>query len=878
MKNKVLWITTVFITLVLVFTLPLFFHVAGTIVDKPTPVLDLNGKWKVCFKDGDCINELVPHKGHPNAKGQDFHYLYYSKKFPTTPEILEVERSLIFTQISEASQIELNGTKIKTSGSFPPNFRYSAHYPVVATLSRDLLLPLGETNEIKISVYTTKSNEGGLRGELNGIFERVDAVRYQEGKLLYDITAPIFAALLLLALAYYALRVALKFKKLRKIFWSYLWATLAASLFLINYSKLTNEFLPAWLVTHVHFLFRNLMDWTLLYFFLCFYSREPNYGKFKEIAQKARKAIGVIGHGIYGFLTVLILTSLFIQAVFSDSSVQASLGASLPNLLSDRLYFLRLLPILVGVAGCLIDSREKLAGRLASALGMLFIAYLQLHDILSYREGATGIYFVKVFPLFIMYFYYTKINEVREEFITEDARIFAEAKTEVSIKKRVAHDLKHPILKLRALSRELPAPLKIKFSSICQEFSELNSSLSEKHEFSTNLEPTLISDVLGETVELAEITYPNMDFSLTVDPSAIGVFAKVNPAEFSHVVLNLINNAVESYNEEQGEVRLGLRLHPSSKKLELKVLDFGKGITSDIQVKLFKEGGTQGKLGGRGIGLFGAKRALENWNGHVMLHSRAGEGTSVFVSIPETPTPSHFLTSLDVSTVSELVIVADHIPQVLSDRLKALAPKLRIKVLKTIRSSEDYVLNKAPSSQVQFIVASSLKRESNFNGVEFCKKHHLTSAVILAENASDDCVKAARVERIPVLLASKCELIQIVTEKQALGHELHILVDNDSIIRKRWEKAALAQRLRFQSFSSIKSLRAELHMIPIDTKIFIDADISGKFDGVALASELQAKGFQVTLATGHSRHSLPSSAKGFKLIGKTPPWIHGVPV
>ncbi len=870
------------VALVSALVLPLVGHVIATIVDEPTPLLDLRGKWRVCFEKGECIQTQVPHKSYPGGQRADFHYLTYSRTFETTKEILQKERSLVFTQISEAATIELNGTIIKTAGSLPPNFRYSAHYPVVSTLSRDLLSPLGKMNEIKIRAYTTKIAEAGLRGELNGVFDRVAAVRYQEGKLLYDIVAPIFAAILLLALAYYALRVALKFTKLREVYWSYLWATLSAVLFLINYSKLTNEFLPAWLVGHMHFLFRNLMDWAFVYFLFTFYDGFPR--RLGKTLRDAKKYFTYTCHAVFGLLSVLILTSLLIQFLFSDATTQAGFGASLPVLISSELSYLRTLPYLIAIFACLIDSREALWGRIASSLGMAVILFLQLHDIWIFKEGSTGIYFVKVFPLFVMYFYYTKINEIREDLMAADARHFTEAKTEVLIKRRISHDLKHPLFDLRDIALKLGAvspELKLKMNKALSTLSEMSLALSAKEEFSTKVESRLLLAIIERVVEAKRVQLPH-DITLSVDPSSVGVFVRINPTEFANALSNIISNASESY-DRAGEIRLSLRLHPSSKKLELRVSDFGRGIDEKTQKKLFSEGATFGKAHGQGQGLFQARRTFENWGGIVTLNSKLGEGTSVLLSLPEAAPPLGVLSALNLSQVKEFIVIGDATETVnaLLDRVARHAPELKIQSLKSATAANDFVERQEASmlGQCFFIVAESFKRSSSFSAVDFISKHGLQKSSVVLMNADDsEAYDKAKEHSVAVIYPSLVHRVRIESKAAAPGHELHVLIDNDRHVRKRWEDTAIKKGLRFQAFSSVRALKSELSMIPLDTKIFVDADIDGNFDGLSLAAELEAKGYNITIATGYQKRDLPKSASNFKLIGKTPPWIRGVPI
>ncbi len=116
------------------------------------------------------------------------------------------------------------------------------------------------------------------------------------------------------------------------------------------------------------------------------------------------------------------------------------------------------------------------------------------------------------------------------------------------------------------------------------------------------------------------------------------------------ILLNLVGNALKF--TEQGEIGLSLRhtWHDSTRrrlKLEFVVTDTGMGIPLDQQQKIFnafeqQRGQNQALYGGTGLGLSICKRLSEMMDGHILLESQPGQGSTfrVILNEVEVPAPS----------------------------------------------------------------------------------------------------------------------------------------------------------------------------------------------------------------------------------------------
>lgn len=94
-----------------------------------------------------------------------------------------------------------------------------------------------------------------------------------------------------------------------------------------------------------------------------------------------------------------------------------------------------------------------------------------------------------------------------------------------------------------------------------------------------------------------------------------------------HSVLeNLIRNAIV----HGGTDRITIQVDMKGDVCEIRVIDFGKGIPSDIKGQLFKEGASFGSNRGTGLGLYIVRMVVEMYGGSVALEENSPTG-AIFV-------------------------------------------------------------------------------------------------------------------------------------------------------------------------------------------------------------------------------------------------------
>jgi PAS domain S-box-containing protein len=100
-------------------------------------------------------------------------------------------------------------------------------------------------------------------------------------------------------------------------------------------------------------------------------------------------------------------------------------------------------------------------------------------------------------------------------------------------------------------------------------------------------------------------------------------------AAFASVIDNIIENAVVHGNTS----RIDISIEEKDAKCEIRIADYGSGISEGIKERIFKECFSHGKHAGSGLGLYIVKKIIERYNGTVKIEDNAPSGTIVIINL-----------------------------------------------------------------------------------------------------------------------------------------------------------------------------------------------------------------------------------------------------
>lgn len=205
---------------------------------------------------------------------------------------------------------------------------------------------------------------------------------------------------------------------------------------------------------------------------------------------------------------------------------------------------------------------------------------------------------------------------------------------------QVAHDIRSPILALKAISAvslEMDAQCRQIILNVTNRISQIADDILKKHNRPSHVairddmygQP--LSMVITQIIEEKKIApfNSNVTYDIDIAPSDLDLKANIPNEYLYRIFSNIINNATESIST------IGLvtiHLSSESDKIHVTITDTGCGISPYWIKDVFKPGYTS-KLSGNGLGLSYAKCLLESRKGSIELHSIEGEGTSVKITL-----------------------------------------------------------------------------------------------------------------------------------------------------------------------------------------------------------------------------------------------------
>ncbi|GAB2693716.1 hypothetical protein GCM10027037_16480 [Mucilaginibacter koreensis] len=211
-----------------------------------------------------------------------------------------------------------------------------------------------------------------------------------------------------------------------------------------------------------------------------------------------------------------------------------------------------------------------------------------------------------------------------------------------------SHELKTPLTTVKGfvqmMARFMPTDASEKFKGIVDKTAlhvdRLNELIAElldvsrlqSGQLSLHKEPFNFDEVVSETVEGIQAATPSHQI---VIKGKAGVDVYGDESHIVQVMSNLLSNAVK-YAPDAKEVLVYVSL--VSDYIKVSVTDYGMGITSDDQKRIFdrfyRVGEVQQRFPGMGIGLYVCDQIIKNHGGSLWVDSEIGKGSTFSFTLP----------------------------------------------------------------------------------------------------------------------------------------------------------------------------------------------------------------------------------------------------
>lgn len=280
-----------------------------------------------------------------------------------------------------------------------------------------------------------------------------------------------------------------------------------------------------------------------------------------------------------------------------------------------------------------------------------------------------------------------------------------------------------------------------------QSDSQLKNQFGDTEAIEPIAHPTLLAPIVDSIVSEKRTQFrEKKSIEIQVDLGhSYGLFSKVNSVELQRAISNLINNAVEAMPKENGKITVTIQ--ELGGLAAILIRDNGNGIPERILKQLGQKGVTTGKgnsLSGSGLGVYHAKKTVEDVGGKMSVESQVGVGTVVSLELEKIKPPTWFVEHLELSPNSTIVTVDDDlsIHQLWKDRLFPLLENLNIQLFSFtsanefkawVKNSDNNEKRNSPSYLVDFEFINQ-----DTNGLDLIEELHIASESILVTSRFDE--------------------------------------------------------------------------------------------------------------------------------------------
>lgn len=449
-----------------------------------------------------------------------------------------------------------------------------------------------------------------------------------------------------------------------------------------------------------------------------------------------------------------------------------------------------------------------------------------------------------------------------------------------SVASQVAHDVRSPLTALETVlanTKGIEEEKRVMIRTATKRIKDIANHLLEANKTDggsrsmLRQRPYHVGMLVEAIVSEKRVRYADLDKMIiesVVAEDAIDLFLDIDQHDLKRVLSNLIDNAVDSYRNRQGNVLV--ELHQINGVAIFKIEDTGTGI-HPAKLKNIMGSDLTGQGDRFGIGLSFVRKKCAHWRAEFILESTENTGTVARLKVRSIPPPAWFISTINIRE-GYPVIIADDDPSIHLVWGNRLAGGPRLLDVNSIDAFEIKVRELKASDTPFFCLVDYEFVGSARNGIDAIKKLDISACAVLVtsrhdeEQVNDRCLDL-RIKMIPKGIAPFIP-IRFVTSGVK-----YVFLDDDPFITEAWEIDAATKKVDLTTFSDYQKLLAAAPKMPNDTLFYLDHNLGGNVSGIDVAKKLQRLGFkEIFLSTGYD----PENFKNEKVIkgvfGKEPPF------
>ncbi|MCM0604642.1 MAG: PAS domain-containing sensor histidine kinase [Xanthomonadaceae bacterium] len=238
---------------------------------------------------------------------------------------------------------------------------------------------------------------------------------------------------------------------------------------------------------------------------------------------------------------------------------------------------------------------------------------------------------------------HTKLKELEKEVETEKARNIHQARMAAlgEMASGIAHEINNPLQIIISVGDEIaknplfkkPGEMLVRAGDRIAKIVKGLKTFSRDGE-QDPIETVLISNVLKETIDFAQVNFKKKDVLLTIEPYDETIDVECRSVQISQVIMNLFNNAIDAI-EGLSEKWVKVSVKDLGRDIEIAVTDSGPGIPPEIAEKIMNPFFTTKSAGkGTGLGLSISTGILKAHHGVVGL-DETSKNTRFYIRWPK---------------------------------------------------------------------------------------------------------------------------------------------------------------------------------------------------------------------------------------------------
>lgn len=244
---------------------------------------------------------------------------------------------------------------------------------------------------------------------------------------------------------------------------------------------------------------------------------------------------------------------------------------------------------------------------------------------------------------------------------------------------QVNHDIRSPITSLQMLTKQsshlLPESERNSYRDAIERITDIANNMmnyfksnvpTEVNTQETNKpQKLLISTELLQVLTEKKYEYsnnPSIKFTNKFSSDGSFAFVNIDPRAFKRMISNIINNAVDAIDKNNGSIIVSLDV--VNENVVISIKDNGKGMPDNIKQSIINNiSVTSGKENGHGIGYRQIRDTLSNGAGSLEIESEIDKGTTITLKFPKIPTPEWIAEKIELRP-NDIIIILDDDPSI----------------------------------------------------------------------------------------------------------------------------------------------------------------------------------------------------------------------